>query len=112
MSITLHEQKNRIANYMKYIENLEDELLLFQAKRIGMDKKTFKDITKDDWWLTGRKAAKKNVIDRLVTVGCHQEFLTTYKKTVKEILKTVIYTYSHCPLISEPLNVEYANSSY
>ena len=36
MRITLNEQKNRITNYMNYIDHMEDDLIEFQSERIKL----------------------------------------------------------------------------
>ena len=107
MRITLNEQKNRITNYMNYIDHMEDDLIEFQSERIKLNKKKFKELTKDDWWLTSKKALEENVIDKIVTVGCHKSLMTTYTIVKHEILKKIKYTYSRCPIIKTPIETEY-----
>ena len=111
MRITLNEQKNRIINYMNYIDHMEDDLIEFQSERIKLNKKKFKELTKDDWWLTSKKALEENVIDKIVTVGCHKSLMTTYTIVKHEILEKIKYTYSRCPIIKTPIETEYLKNS-
>jgi len=102
--IKLNNAKKNIDTYMVYANDLQKEFIHSQATRIGMTEENFYNKIKDDWWLTGEQGIKEGVLDKLVTVGCDNDYMkelynvTEYNEKYIEIL-----TYSKCPLIVNPI---------
>jgi ATP-dependent protease ClpP protease subunit len=109
ISTMLADEKQRLKTYMTYINDLEDELITLQASRINISNKRFRDITYHNWWLTGIKALKYNVVDELVVVGCDNSLLGTHIEANTSISANniIISTYNRCPLIYKPINIKY-----
>ena len=104
IQLQITNSKTSIDTYMKYADTLQNDFIKFQAKRIGKSDSDFYNKIKNDWWLTGTEAIKENVIDDLVIVGCDKN-LTKELYNVSEYNTNyhVVYTYSRCPLIIEPI---------
>ena len=108
ISLKINDQQNRVKNYINYINNLENEFIELQAKRIGISYDEFKNKIRDDWWITGYQALKENIIDKLVNVGCNPDFVKqTYKKEEYKPSYKIISIYSKCPLVTKPINITY-----
>ena len=102
--LEIKNYKASIDTYMKFRDNLQNDFIKFQSKRIGKSEIDFYNKIKYDWWLTGSEAIKENVIDKQITVGCDKH-LTKNLYNVSEYTNKyhVVYTYSKCPLISDPI---------
>ena len=100
ISYGLQNEKEKIENYVKYIDEIDTELNSMQAERLNMTLQDFKHKTLNEWWVFGKNALKHNMVDKVVNVYCSQE-LTHSNYTVTNHMYTM--TYSRCPLISEPL---------
>lgn len=111
ISLSIKNKKNNIESYFKYIENLENEIIDLQIKKIDITKEAFLKKIQNDWWLTGKQALKEKVVDNLVVVGCNINEKETYQEikyeTVNNVLLKVITTFSQCPLVNIEINKEY-----
>lgn len=112
IKITLinYENKN-VKNYIDYIDDIENNLIEQQIKRLKMDKKKFIQLVSNDWWLSGTQALAFNVVDKLVIVGCDTKLNDTYKKihyeTINNNMIKITKTFSLCPLIKKPITIDY-----
>lgn len=101
---TIDGDKQKIDNYIKYLQYLENEFIDFQVKRIGINRQQFIENTKTDWYLTGIYALKENIIDELVLVGCDLDYTNStyieieYKDNIK-----IHNVYSNCPMVTKPI---------
>ena len=109
ISSLISDEKQRMKTYMKYMDDLENELLEMQSKRINMSINDFIDITYHNWWLTGTQALKYNVIDEIITLGCDESLLDTYFTANASLLtgSISVMKYSKCPLIHKPISTKY-----
>ena len=98
-----------ITNYLKMIHAIEQKLTQLQADRINIGKDEFRALTTTEWWLFGEDILSNNVADEIVNVKCTQELLSTsiVNKKYGMFMDEYIETYSACPLISQPLEIEY-----
>lgn len=95
---------------VKFLVDMIDELQEWQAKRIGISKKDFVAITRDDWWLYGQKAINANAADEMVEVTCSQSLSQrTIDETIRVFVFNVKVKWSGCPLVEAPLSVELDN---
>lgn len=102
--IKLNNVKKNIDTYMIYANDLQKEFIRSQAKRIGITEENFYNKIKDDWWLTGEQGIKQGVLDKLVTVGCDNDYMKElYNVTEYNEKYTETMTYSKCPLIVNPV---------
>ena len=109
ISTFIGDEKQRLKNYMKYLDDLENELIYLQAKRMNISKKKFISLTYQNLWLTGNKALETNVVDELITLGCDKSLLVPMIEANTSLItnKIILYTYSKCPLIHQPIDINY-----
>jgi ATP-dependent protease ClpP protease subunit len=109
ISTMINDQKTRLKNYMKFLDDLEDNILIEQANRIGITKSKFIELTYNDWYLTSYKALEYNVIDEIVVVGCDKSIMTPiFNATVDNIRGGIILKeYRECPLITNAINIKF-----
>ena len=112
ISTRLYDEKAKLKNYMHYIDNMEDELIEMQSRRIGITKKEFIDKTYHDWYLTPKMALKYNVIDKIVKVGCKKSMMSSFFNATILNNKISIVGYRKCPLIKEPTSIEIKDFDY
>ena len=107
----VNNEKNNIKNYIEYVDNIENYLIEQQITRLKMEKEKFIELVKNDWWITGSQALNKNVVDKLVIVGCDTNIedtfeLVNYEKINNNMIK-ITKIYSICPLIKNPISIVY-----
>ena len=98
MAFGIADQKNRVENYIEFINQMEDEIVEAQASRINITHEVFRAKITDDWWLYGHNAVKENCADEVVDVECTRS-LTKETENVEKGIYT--YTYSRCPLVND-----------
>ena len=102
ISYGLKNENAKVLSYIKFINQLEKELVEFQAKRLRMRPDIFRLKTMNEWWLYGKNAIKRRAADRLVEVKCNEK-LTKMNETIESSYAKVVY--SKCPLISDPIEI-------
>lgn len=98
MAFGVADQKNRVENYIDFINQMEDEIVEAQASRINMTQEAFRAKITDDWWLYGENAVKENCADEVVNVECSRTLTRETQVIEKGAYK---YTYSRCPLVND-----------
>jgi ATP-dependent protease ClpP protease subunit len=99
-----------ITNYLEMIHSIDRYLTKLQAERIGITNDEFNALTSVEWWLFGDDIIENNVADEIVDVECTQELVKKETHvTVRGFFGDVEITYSGCPLIKEPTDIEYKN---
>jgi ATP-dependent Clp protease, protease subunit len=69
--------------------------------------KSYQDAYENELWLTGYTSVEQGFADKIIGVRCDKSLMTTYKENVETIFGVVIVTWSKCPLITEPVEVEF-----
>lgn len=100
ISYGIRNEKEKINNYGKFIDEIDQELNEMQANKIKMKYDDFKQKTYNEWWLFGKNIIKENVADKIVNVYCSSELT---RKNDSFTVGSWDYVYSKCPLIKEPL---------
>lgn len=91
-----------------YIRNIVDKLERHQAKRMGKTLDGYRSLIRDDYWVSGADAVKQGAADEVVTTRCDVEAVKDVEiETVYTMFGTVALTYSKCPLISNPIKIEF-----
>lgn len=98
MAFGISDQKNRVENYIVFINQMEDEIIEAQASRINMTQDAFRAKITDDWWLYGENAVKENCADEVINVECSRTLTRETQVVEKGPYK---YTYSKCPLVND-----------
>ena len=104
MALGIMDQKNRIKNYLRFIESMEDQIIDQQIKRINITKEEFNDRITDDWWLYGNNTIKENCADKMVNIECSKS-LTRETESIDNGMAKHIY--SKCPLVSHPIKIQH-----
>ena len=94
ISLGVSDEKGKIDNYMKYIDQIENHMTEIQSERVGLTSDAFKLKTMNEWWLYGENTVFQKCADRVVNVECSKELT---KQTYTEKKGSYTYTYSKCP---------------
>lgn len=103
MAFGIADQKNRVENYIEFINQMEDEIVYEQASRINITSEAFRAKITDDWWLYGSNAVLQNCADEVVNVECSRSLTKDTEIIEKGLYK---YTYSKCPLVNDYIKKE------
>jgi ATP-dependent Clp protease protease subunit len=98
ISLGLMNELGKIESYIKFINEMEVELLKLQSNKIGISSEELKNRTMNEWWLFSNNAINENCADNIVNVECTKKLtLDTY--TINSGMYD--YIYSKCPLIPD-----------
>jgi len=103
MAFGISDQKNRVENYIEFINQMEDEIIYEQASRINISTEEFRRKITDDWWIYGSNALLQNCADKVVNVECSRSLTKETEIIEKGLYK---YTYSKCPLVNDYIKKE------
>ena len=103
MAFGVADQKNRVENYIEFINQMEDEIVYEQALRINISTEEFRRKITDDWWIYGSNALLQNCADKVVNVECSRSLTKETEIIEKGLYK---YTYSKCPLVNDHIKKE------
>ena len=101
ISLGVSDEKGKIDNYMKYIDQIENHMTEIQSERVGLTSDAFKLKTMNEWWLYGENTVFQKCADRVVNVECSKELT---KQTYTEKKGRYTYTYSKCPLVTNEIS--------
>jgi len=97
-------------NYLNFIGDVDQQLDVLQADKIGMCVNDFRNLIENDWWLTGNTALERNVVDSLVHVRCSKKL---YQQSTSIQYNTVFgeieLVFSKCPLVRNHLDINIRN---
>lgn len=96
ISLGIMNELAKIENYLKFISQIESELLKIQSEKIGISGEELKNRSTNEWWLFGNNAIKENCADKIVNIECTNQ-LVKEKYTINDGMYD--YIYSKCPLI-------------
>ena len=108
MSLSTGGPIENIHNYLKLINNINNDLDTMQANKINMKLEKFKSNIVNDWWLTANEALELNVIDNIVTVNCNKHlYKNIFKQKIRGLFGDVEFTFSQCPLLRDHIKVKF-----
>lgn len=81
------------------------------ANRLGINLEEYTKLVKDEYWVSGAEAVASNVADRVVSISCGEDLQGEYTTQITVFIFKLNVTYSKCPAIKGPLNVEMAEST-
>ena len=108
ISYGLRNENSKVLSYIKFINQMEREMVEFQANRIKMHPETFRQKTMNEWWTFGKNAVRQNIVDKIVDVKCDSKVTNQNFTREDRFFK---HTYSKCPLISDPIASEKVKNS-
>lgn len=77
------------------------------ADRMKLSLPEYKNKIKDELWLYGKDAVKQNAADKTVDILCSADLINSKSvQLIRGFLGTLKVTFSKCPTIRTPLNVE------
>lgn len=94
-----------------YLLNLVTVMEKQNAARLGISFDEYTKLVKDEYWVTGEEAVKQGVADRVVTISCGEGLQGEHTEVVRIFIFELAVTYSNCPAIRGPLNVEMLKGS-
>jgi ATP-dependent protease ClpP protease subunit len=103
MSLGIMNEKGKIDSYMKYINEIEDELTAIQASKLLLSRNQFRNKTVNEWWMYGENILKYRAADEIIKIECDSALT---KSTFTKEYAPYIYTYSKCPLVNGPVKKE------
>jgi len=101
ISLGIMNELGKIENYLSFISQIEEELLIIQSNKIGISSEELKNKSTNEWWLFGKNAVKEKCADKIVDAECTKQLT---KETI--IINNGMYDfiYSRCPLIPNYLD--------
>jgi len=100
MSYQVSGEKAKIEHYVEYVKQMGEYYDILQANKIGISMIELKEKTYNDWWLFGHNAVSSGCADGIASVQCSSAL--TNQSYVKD-WGMYTYTYSKCPLVTEPI---------
>ena len=92
MSLGVNGNYENIKIYLEMIEEINEELIKYSAKRLKMTASLFKNKIMNDWWFYGKSAIHNNVADKVVTIGCSQTLYNMkYMKKKRNIIGRYVF---------------------
>jgi ATP-dependent protease ClpP protease subunit len=93
---------------VKFFTDMLDDQDAAISKRVGMSKSEYQTLIKDEYWVYGQKSVTAKMADKVINVRCNKT-LSEGKvvETVYTFFGPVKLTYSACPLISAPLEIDF-----
>lgn len=77
------------------------------AKRMTQTTKHYQSMIRDEYWVRGSTSVKHKAADKVVTVRCGNDRQGTEQETFNTIFGPATVTFSACPLIGNPLSVQF-----
>lgn len=83
-----------------------------QADRLELSVTDFRRKSRDEWWLIGKKGIDNKAADSIAPVVCTKELTSeTRKENIKYFATPVELTWSLCPLITYPTNINISDQN-
>lgn len=77
------------------------------AARLGISFEAYTALVKDEYWVTGEDAVAQNAADSIVNLKCDDSLQGTTKETFNTFFGPVTVTFSQCPAIQAPLDLQF-----
>lgn len=90
---------NAIKRQLEYMDNIA-------AKRMGMTLEKYRELIRDEYWVHGFESVQDRAADKLILARCGDDMVGTEKKTFDVLFFKIKATFSKCPLITGPLEIE------
>lgn len=104
----IRDSDENFKSYFTHLQHMLDLIKKAQANRIGISSEKFHDLVRHDWWLYGEDAVKEKAADSVVSVQCTEDLLLEKKKqSVMTFWGPITLTFSKCPFITAPLELDF-----
>ena len=112
MSLGINGDIQNLKNYLRMIDNINDNINIAQAKRLNLTIDQFNSKVMNDWWVSGFTAVGDKVVDNLASIKCSPNLYQKKSKLEKNtFFGKVQLSFSKCPLLHKPLDIKYTSSS-
>lgn len=74
MSLVIEGQLESVTNILGFSRSLSNSLNLMQAERLELTLEDFQEKVQHDWWIYGEQLVVENIVDRVISVGCSNNF--------------------------------------
>lgn len=96
---------------IKHIESILSGMSARASARVSMSKKDYDAAIVNELWVSGEEAVANKHADAIADVSCDKNLMQgTYEDSVNTIFGPVSLTFSKCPLISNPISIEFGKS--
>jgi len=112
MSLSLGGQIENVKSYLRFLDNIENDLNGMQAEKMKMDTNEFQKLIAHDLWLSGSAIMRHNAADNMVHVSCDSLLLTgVNREVINTIFGKIVLVYSKCPLARDPIEADFKGIS-
>lgn len=95
---------------LKWITQAVEEIEVRTSKRVGLSLKDYKELIRDELWLTGNSAVSTNHADKVVKAKCDKSLNGTHAQTFFTMFGPIEVVLHNCPLITGPVSVKASES--
>lgn len=100
------EAVTRLNQAVRLAERMDQDI----AKRMGISVETYRNMIQNELWLDGQDAVDQNTADRTVYAMCGEDLRGSHEEQVQILIFNLMLTWSDCPLIRYPINVQQLDS--
>jgi len=79
MSYGIQGTHSQIVSQVNMMTQMNNWIVEFQARRIGMEVYIFEYMVSNDWWLFSDTALDWNCVDGIIDVNCGEDLIKTYR---------------------------------
>lgn len=90
---------NMVKRQIEYMDTIA-------ARRMKMTLEDYRKLIADEYWVHGFEAVEDRAADKMVLARCGKEMTGTEKKEFRTMFGPLQVTFSKCPLITGPLEIE------
>lgn len=77
------------------------------ALRSNLTLERYRELTRNEYWTSGKKAIKDRMADKIVSVTCDKSLSGEVKEKMMTFFGPIDVIWSECPLISTPLRIDF-----
>ena len=103
------ELGGELDSVLKLLNQNSKELDETASKRVGISLEKYRELIRDELWLTGNSAVESGHADELVNVSCDKSLMTTRSETINTFFGSFDAEFSNCPIIVGPISVSFAD---
>lgn len=96
----------RLNALLRNLDNMDSHI----SKRLGMTLVQYKEMIRDEYWVTGTDAVEQHSADALTYIRCNEDLKGTETLTVQTFFGTVEVTFAKCPAITGILEIKLAGN--
>ncbi len=87
------------------IKRMVREMEAIASHRVGLTLRAYRELIRDELWLTGKEAVEKGHADEVALVKCDKSLSGTSYRNVNTLFGQVKLGFSDCPIIIAPVSI-------